>query len=176
MSQKFYNIVYNNVWQDPRSLLWYKSAQTYSANSFNSFRTKIILSMLREIRIIFKNKIKLFTGLTSFECVEIKSKQIIQMYVQKQLRRKFSRMIPPMLKKEEMSKLLACSLVDRSLQKQSVRYFSIKVHTIKLYGKLREVGFMHPIKNQSSSCSKLMLFSKDVIIKYYNFVKKIILS
>lgn len=132
--------------------------------------------MLKEIRTIFKNKVKLFTGLTSFECVDIKSKQIMQLYVQKQLRRKFSRMIPSMLKKEEISKSLACSLVGRSLQKQSVRHFSIKVDIIKLYSKLREVGFMHPIKNQSSSCSKLMLFSKDVIIKYYNSVRKIILS
>lgn len=132
--------------------------------------------MFKEIRLIFKNKVKLFTGLTSFECIEIKSKQIIQMYIQKQLRKKFSRMIPSMLKKEEMSKSLACGLVGRSLQKQSVKYFNVKVDLIKLYNKLREVGFMHPIKNQSRSCSKLMLFSKDAVIKYYNFVKKSILS
>lgn len=176
MLQKLYNLVYNNIWQDPRLLPWHKNAQIYSAKFFNGFRTKKILGMFKEIRVIFKNKVKLFTGLTDLECVEIKSKQIIQMYTQKQLRRKFSKMIPSALKKEEMSKLLACSLVGRSLQKQSVRYFSVKVYTLKLYDKLREVGFMHPIKNQSSSCSKLMLFSKDIIIKYYNSVKKIILS
>lgn len=132
--------------------------------------------MLREIRVILKNKVKLFTGLTSFECVEIKYKQIIQMHIQQLLRKRFSRMIPSMLKKEEISKSLACSLVGRSLQKQSVRYFSVKVYITKLYAKLREVGFMHPIKNQPSSCSKLMLFSKDVIVKYYNFIMKSILS
>lgn len=176
MPQKFYNLVYNNVWQDSRLLLCYKNVRIHNAKFFNSFRAKKILGMLKEIKNFFRNKVKLFTGLASFECVDIKSKQMIEMYVQKQLRNKFSRMIPSLLKKEEMSKSLACSLVGKSLQKQSVKYFSVKVHITKLYDKLREVGFMHPIKNQSSSCSKLMLFSKDVVIKYYNFVRKSILS
>lgn len=46
----------------------------------------------------------------------------------------------------------------------------------KLCSKLRKMGFMHPIKNQASCCLKLVFFSEDDIIRYYNYTIRGILS
>jgi hypothetical protein len=62
------------------------------------------------------------------------------------------------------------------LKKQSVRTISIRASIAKLCDKLRIGGFMHPIKNQASSCQKLLFLSEDKIIKYYNSVMRGILN
>ena len=46
----------------------------------------------------------------------------------------------------------------------------------KLCSKLRKIGFMHPIKNQASYCLKLVFFSEDDIIRYYNYIMRGIFS
>lgn len=46
----------------------------------------------------------------------------------------------------------------------------------ELCRKLRKMGFMHPIKIQASCCLKLVFFSEDAVIKYYNSIMRGILS
>lgn len=60
------------------------------------------------------------------------------------------------------------SLIKANLSKQSVRIISVKANITLLLNKLRLAGFMHPVKNQASSCRKLVLNSENKIIEYYN--------
>jgi hypothetical protein len=52
----------------------------------------------------------------------------------------------------------------------------MKAHMVKLCNKLRKIGFMHPIKNQASCCLRLVFFSENDIIQYYNLTIRGILS
>jgi hypothetical protein len=174
--KNFYALISKGTPQSQSVQSLYKNAQTHNFRYFDVVKTKKTWNMLKEIQVILKNKAKPFTGLTIPECVEIKSKQIMQMHIQKSLHKQLSRMVSPMLKKEEIYKSLAGNFVDWSLQNQPIRYYSVQADMVKLCDKLREVGFMHPLKSQASSCSKLMLFSENDIIKYYNSIMKGILS
>jgi hypothetical protein len=176
MFKKSYNVMDYDMCRNQSKVVINEDSQIYFVKFFKDFHIKKVWSMLKKIRILIRNKARLLTELTVFECVEIKSKQIVKVYTQQLLKNKLSKMISPMLEKEEVCKSLASSLIDSNLKKQPVRYFSIKANITKLCRKLRKIGLMHPIKNQASCCLKLVFFSEDAIIKYYNSIMRGVLS
>ena len=176
ISKKSFSLMDFYLFQDQNGTVINKIFQIYHVKSFKDFHLQKVCDMLKKIQNILKSKARLSTELTLSECVEIKSKQIIQMNTQQTLKNKLSKMISPLLKKEEVCQLLVGGLIDWSLKKQPVRCFSVKANIVKLCSKLRKIGFMHPIKNQASCCLKLVSFSEDDIIRYYNYTIRGILS
>lgn len=86
--------------------------QMYTMRSFKDFHIQKVFGMLQKIRRILLSKVRSSTELTIFECVEIKSKQIVTTYIHHLLRNKLSKMVSPLLKKEEVCQLLAGGLID----------------------------------------------------------------
>lgn len=176
ISKKSFSLVGSDFFQTQNRIAINKTFQMYYVRSFKDLHTQKIWGMLKKIRSILKNKAKSYTELTLSECVDTKSKQIKQMYIQQILKNRLSKMVSPLLKKEEVYYLFAGGLIDWSLKKQPVRHFSVKANLVKLYSKLKKIGFMHPIKNQASCCAKLIPFSDNDIIRYYNYTIRGILS
>lgn len=111
-SKKPFSLIDSYLFQNQNRIIINKTFQMYHVKSFKNFHTQKICEMLKKIRSVLKSKAKLSTELTLSECVEIKSKQIVQMYTHQILKNKLSKMIPPLLKKEEVCQLLAGGLID----------------------------------------------------------------
>lgn len=109
-SRKFFNVIGFDALQN--RIVVNKKSQIYDVKFLKDFHIKRISQMLKKIRNTLKNKVKVLTELTISECVEIKSKQIMKAYIQQLLKNKLSKMVFPMLKKEEVYKLLAGGLID----------------------------------------------------------------
>jgi hypothetical protein len=112
MSKQFYHAMDSGIFQNRNRTATNQNPQMYHVKLFKDFHIKKVWCMLKKIRIIIRNKAKSLTELTVLECVEIKSKQIVKVYTQQLLKNKLSKMISPMLKKEEVCKSLAGSLID----------------------------------------------------------------
>jgi hypothetical protein len=89
-----------------------KTFQMYHVRSFKDLHVQKVFGMLKRIRSILRSKVRLSTELTIFKCVEIKSKQIVNVYIHHLLRNKLSKMVSPLFKKEEVCQLLARGLID----------------------------------------------------------------
>ena len=89
-----------------------KTLQMYNVRSFKDLHIQKVFGMLKKIRSILISKVKLSTELTIFECVDIKSKQMVNMYIHHLLRNKLSKMVSPLFQKEEVCQLLAGGLID----------------------------------------------------------------
>lgn len=175
--KKFYNAINKDIKNDQSIALASINAQMDNLRHFDGYGTEKVGLLLKEIQNIIESKTKTLSESTIIELIEEKSRQIRKTHMKKQMKEKSSRIvIPPTVEEEEIFKTLAVGLVELDLQKQSIRTISVRANMIKLCDKLRMAGFMHPTKNQASSCQKLIFLSEDEIIKYYNSVMRGILN
>ena len=112
ISKKSFSLVGSDFFQTQNRIAINKTFQMYYVRSFKDLHTQKIWGMLKKIRSILKNKAKSYTELTLSECVDTKSKQIKQMYIQQILKNRLSKMVSPLLKKEEVYYLFAGGLID----------------------------------------------------------------
>ena len=175
--KKFYNAIDKNITQDQGITLINVNDQINSLKHFNGYKTEKIGSMLKKIQNIIENKTKILLESTAIKLIEDKTRQIREAHMKKQIKVKNPIIVTSLTaEEEEIFRAIAVGLVELDLQKQSVRTFSIRANIAKLCNKLRISGFMHPIKNQASSCQKLMFITENEIISYYNSIMRGILS
>jgi retron-type reverse transcriptase len=121
---------------------------------FNNYKIEKIDSMLEEIQ----NKTKELSNHTIIKFMENKSRYVREKHIKRQIK----------IKNEKSNISGINHLTKPRLQNQCTRIISIKANIALLRSKLRLAGFMHPIKNQASSCQKLIFSSESEIINYYN--------
>lgn len=126
---------------------------------FNSYKVEKVDSMLNEIQNIIESKTKILSDL------------IISRHVEKLNVGSFYYSV-----EKKNLEPLAANLINSNFQKQNVKFISVRADIKKLCDKLRSSGFMHLLKNQASSCYKVIFLSEIQIIRYYNFIMQEILS
>ena len=175
--KKFYNAIDKDIIHNQGIVITNIADRVNNLKHFNGYQTEEVGSMLKEIQNTIENKTKALSELTTVKLIEDKSRRIRETHIKKQMKIKNSRIVIPITREEEeIFKAIAVGLVELDLQKQSVRTVSVKANITELCNKLRLVGFMHPTKNQASSCQKLMFISEGEIVKYYNSIMRGILN
>lgn len=108
---------------------------------------------------------------TKNKLIDEKRGKLLQIHTKKQNKKIANRIGTPLSNEEkEILIELAYKLAEMDLEKESVRTISIRANIEQFCKKLRENGFIHPIKEQACSCNKLTLLSDVEIISHYNSV------
>lgn len=174
--KKFFNAINKDIIYDQGIAITNIGDQINNLRHFDGYGTEKVGSILKEIQNTIESKTKALSESITVKLIEDKSKRIRETHMKKQIKIKnLKSAIPLTIKEEEIFKGIAVGLVELDLQKQSVRTISVRANIAELCNKLRIAGFMHPIKNQASSCQKLIFISENEIIKYYNSVMQGIL-
>jgi Type II intron maturase/Reverse transcriptase (RNA-dependent DNA polymerase) len=155
---KLSNTVNENLLNEQGIAMVNINSEISNLKHFNNYKIEKIDSMLQEIQNAAESKTKELSNNTILKFMENKSRYVREKHIKRQIK----------IKNEKSNISGINHFTKPGLQNQCTRIVSIKANITLLRNKLRLAGFMHPIKNQASSCQKLIFSTESEIINYYN--------